>query len=143
MTARAWLPLVIEGFRALGLAAAVREHAHFKQRLRGYPEAVCVETLRAFLGRFHEDAGERARGPHTAHIPADSAGLKGLDAVHEQLLRALPARVKQTHATLDVDATVIASDKRTALPLYEGSTGYPPGIRTPEPRWLAPVPLRS
>jgi hypothetical protein len=64
VTALAWLPLVIEGFRALGLAAAVREHAHLEQRLRGYPEAVCVETLRAFLGRFHEDAGERARG-HT------------------------------------------------------------------------------
>ena len=164
VTAHAGLPLVIEGFRALGLATAVREHVHFKQRLRGYPEAMCVETLvallaaggegvddvrvlhadagllrlwgctalpaaetlRTFLGRFHDDAGERARVPHTAYIPADSAGLKGLAAVHEQLLRALQARVKQTHATLDVDATVIASDKRTALPLYEGGTGYQP-----------------
>lgn len=164
VTAHAGLPLVIEGFRALGLATAVREHVHFKQRLRGYPEAMCVETLvallaaggecvddvrilhadagllrlwgctalpaaetlRAFLGRFHDDAGERARVAHTAYIPADSAGLQGLAAVHEQLLRALQARMKQTHATLDVDATVISSDKRTALPLYEGGTGYQP-----------------
>jgi len=42
VTAHAGLPLVIEGFRALGLATAVREHVHFKQRLRGYPEAMCV-----------------------------------------------------------------------------------------------------
>lgn len=164
VTAHAGLPLVIEGFRALGLATAVGEHVHFKRRLRGYAEATCVETLvallaaggecvddvrvlhadaglmrmwgrlalpaaetlRAFLGRFHEEAGERARVPHTAYIPADSAGLSGLSAVQGQLLRALQARVPQTQATLDVDATVIPSDKRTALPVYEGGTGYQP-----------------
>jgi len=51
VAAHAGLPLVIVGFRALGLAA-VRERADLKQRLRGHPETVCVETLRAFLGRF-------------------------------------------------------------------------------------------
>ena len=164
VTAHAGLALVIEGFRALGLAAAAGEHVHFKQRLRGYAEATCIETLvalraaggkcvddvrvlhadtgllrlwgrtalpaaetlRAFLGRFHEEAGERARVAHTAYIPADSAGLRGLAAVQQQLLGAVQARLPQTHATLDVDATVIASDKRTALPVYEGGTGYQP-----------------
>jgi len=164
VTAHAGLPLVIEGFRALGLAAAVGEHVHFKQRLRGYAEATCIETLvallaaggecvddvrvlhtdagllrlwgrqalpaaetlRAFLGRFHEEAGERARVAHSAYIPADSAGLRGLAAVQRHLLGALQERAPQTHATLDVDATVIASDKRTALPVYEGGTGYQP-----------------
>ena len=164
VTAHAGLPLVIEAFRALGLATAVREHVHFKQRVRGYAEATCVETLvallaaggecvddvrvlhadagllrlwgrprlpaaetlRAFLNRFHDAAAVAARAAHRAYIPADSAGLTGLAAVHEQLLRALQGRVQQTHATLDVDATVIASDKRTALPVYEGGTGYQP-----------------
>src|ERR1043166_4912358 len=69
VTAHAGLPLVIEGFRALGLAAAVREHVHFKQRLRGYAEATCVETLVALLAAggecvddvrvLHADAGLR------------------------------------------------------------------------------------
>ena len=49
VTAHAGLPLVIEAFRALGLARAVREHVHFKQRVRGYAEATCVETLVALL----------------------------------------------------------------------------------------------
>jgi len=164
VTAHAGLPLVIEGFRAFGLATAVRDHVHFKQRVRGYAEATCVETLvallaaggecvddvrvlhadagllrlwgrtalpaaetlRAFLSRFHDEDAERARVAHAAYIPADSAGLTGLAAVHEQLLRAVQARVKQTRATLDVDATVIVSDKHTALPVYEGGTGYQP-----------------
>jgi hypothetical protein len=164
VTAHAGLSLVIEGFRALGLAAAVREHVHFKQRLRGYAEATCIETLvallaaggeciddvrmlqadggllrlwgrralpaaetlRAFLNRFHDPAAVAERVEHAAFIPADSAGLCGLAAVQRQLLRAVQERVPQSHATLDVDATVIASDKHTALPLYEGGTGYQP-----------------
>jgi len=127
VTAHAGLPLVIEGFRALGLARAVREHVHFKQRLRGYPEAACVETLvallaaggecvddvrilradgglmrlwgrcampaaetlRAFLNRFHDAAMERERVAHTAYVPAESAGLQGLRAVQQALLRTL------------------------------------------------------
>jgi hypothetical protein len=52
--------------------------------------------------------------------------LRGLAAVQEQLLRVLQQRARQVHATLDVDATVIASGKRTALPVYEGGTGYQP-----------------
>jgi hypothetical protein len=164
VTAHAGLPLVIEAFRSLGLAQAVREHLHFKQRLRGYAEATCVETLvallaaggecvddvrvlradrgllrlwgkpglpaaetlRGFLNRFHDERAVAARVEHTAYVPADSAGLRALAAVQEQLLRALQERTGQTHATLDVDATVIASDKRTALPVYEGGTGYQP-----------------
>ena len=164
VTAHAGLPLVIEAFRALGLPQAIREHLHFKQRVRGYAETTCLETLvallaaggecvddvrvlhadaglqqlwdkralpaaetlRTFLGRFHDDEAEQARVPHTAYVPTDSAGLRGLAAVQEQLLRALQARAPQTHATLDVDATVIVSDKRTALPVYEGGTGYQP-----------------
>ena len=66
------------------------------------------------------------RVEHTAFIPADSAGLRGLAAVQRQLLRAVQDRSPQSHATLDVDATMIASHKRTALPMYEGGTGYQP-----------------
>jgi hypothetical protein len=96
------------------------------RRLWGKRSLPAAETLRAFLNRFHDDGAERERVPHTAYIPADSAGLRGLAAVHEQLLRALQARAPQSHATLDVDATVVASDKCTALPVYEGGRGYQP-----------------
>ena len=130
VTAHAGLPLVMEAFRALGLARAVEEHLHFKQRLRGYSEATCVETLvallaaggecvddvrvlaaddgrqqlwgrrppaaetlRSFLNRCHDEAAVAARVAHTAFVPPDSAGLRGLTAVHGQLLRALQERV--------------------------------------------------
>jgi len=85
-----------------------------------------AETLRAFLNRFHDPATEQAREPHTAFIPAESAGLQGLRAVGRQLLKGVQERAPQPRATLDVDATVIASDKCTALPVYDGGTGYQP-----------------
>lgn len=164
VTAHAGLPLVIEAFRALGLPQAIREHLHFKQRVRGYSEVTFVETLvallaaggecvddvrvlhadaglrrlwgkgalpaaetlRAFLNRFHDERAVAARVEHTAFVPADSAGLTALGAVQVHLLRGLQARAAERHATLDVDANVIASEKRTALPVYEGGTGYQP-----------------
>lgn len=164
VTAHAGLPLVIEAFRALGLPQAIRDHLHFKQRVRGYSEVTFVETLVAllaaggecvddvqvlhadaglqrlwgkaalpaaetlhtFLNRFHDERAVGARVEHTAFVPADSAGLQALSAVQTHLLRALQERAPERHATLDVDANVIRSDKRTALPVYEGGTGDQP-----------------
>ncbi len=164
VTAHAGLPLVIEAFRALGLPQAIRDHLHFKQRVRGYSEVTFVETLvallaaggecvddvqvlhadaglqrlwgkaalpaaetlRTFLNRFHDERAVAARVEHTAFVPADSAGLQALSAVQTHLLRALQERAPERHATLDVDANVIPSEKHTALPVYEGGTGYQP-----------------
>jgi len=52
-----------------------------------------AETLRSFLNRCHDEAAVAARVAHTAFVPPDSAGLRGLTAVHGQLLRALQERV--------------------------------------------------
>ena len=67
VTAYAGLPLVIEAFRALGLPGAIRDHLHFKQRVRGYSEVTFIETLVALLAAggecvddvrvLHADAG--------------------------------------------------------------------------------------
>lgn len=96
------------------------------RRLWGKGSLPAAETLRAFLNRFHDERAVAARVAHTAFVPADSAGLQALGAVQTHLLRALQERAAERHATLDVDANVIASEKRTALPVYEGGTGYQP-----------------
>lgn len=96
------------------------------QRLWGRTAVPAAETLRTFLNRFHDEAAEALRVPHTAFIPADSAGLRGLAAVQGQLLRAVQQRAPQPRATLDVDANQICSAKRTALPMYEDGPGYQP-----------------
>jgi hypothetical protein len=84
----------------------------------GLPAA---ETLRTFLNRFHDPEAERARVAHTAYIPAHSAGLRGLRAVQRHLLEQAQERTPQPRATLDVDANVIPSKKRTALPVMRAA----------------------
>ena len=85
-----------------------------------------AETLRAFLNRFHNEESVAARVPHTAFVPAESLGLVGLGAIQRELLAAVQKRSPVKRATLDVDATVIASEKREALPVYDGGRGYQP-----------------
>ena len=96
------------------------------KRLWGRQALPAAETLRTFLNRFHDEEAVAARVPHTAFVPADSEGLRALGAVQQQLLSQLQKRSPQACATLDVDATILGSDKRAALPTYEGDTGYQP-----------------
>jgi len=86
-----------------------------------------AESLRSFLNRFHDEDAVGARVPHTAFVPKESQSLKGLGAVQRRLLAAIQKRSPTKGlATLDVDATIIESEKREALPVYEGGTGYQP-----------------
>jgi len=96
------------------------------RRLWGRTELPSAETLRGFLNRFHDAEALAARIERTAFIPRESLGLRGLAAVQRQVLAELQRRAPQPCATLDVDATVIHSAKHTALPVYEGGTGYQP-----------------
>ncbi len=96
------------------------------KRLWGRERIPAAETLRAFLNRFHDEGAERERDPGVAFIPRESAALAGLTTLQTQVLAELQRRAPQPRATLDVDATVIESDKRTALPVYEGERGYQP-----------------
>lgn len=84
------------------------------------------ESLRSFLNRFHDEEAIAARVAHTAFVPKESLALIGLGAVHRVLLGAVQKRAPVKQATLDVDATIIESEKREALPVYEGGTGYQP-----------------
>jgi len=96
------------------------------RRLWRRSELPSAETLRFFLNRFHDEGAVAGRVPHSAFIPEESRGLVALGAVQRELLASVQGRAPRTRATLDVDATVIASEKREALPVYEGGTGYQP-----------------
>jgi hypothetical protein len=91
-----------------------------------------AEAARKFLYQFHEEEKlEQAQGAlpaeRVSYIPEESAGLRGLAQVNQDVVRELGGRCpEQKIATLDVDATIIESWKREAKLTYEGSTGYQP-----------------
>lgn len=90
------------------------------------------EAARKFLYQFHEGSRiEQAQRElpvgQVSYIPEESAPLRGLAQVNQDLVQAVGRRcAEQRIATIDLDATVIESWKQEAKLTYEGSRGYQP-----------------
>jgi hypothetical protein len=85
------------------------------------------QTARDFLESFDEVApllwqGERAT------VPGEGPRLQGLAHANRRLVAWLQERAPQTVATIDVDATILESQKRSARATYDGRTGYQPVV---------------
>lgn len=97
--------------------------------LIGYENLPSSATVRRFLNLFNEGMDvKRCMGE--AYVPQESMGLKGLGFVNRHLANRIFKIKKPSCITLDIDATIVFSDKRTALPTYKGGTGYQPIIGT-------------
>ena len=84
-----------------------------------------AQTARDFLAQFHgEDLPLLQEGKSS--VPAESAPLLGLAKANAELVLDLQCRRPVRKATLDIDATVIACDKRAAKRAYDGNRGYQP-----------------
>jgi hypothetical protein len=85
-----------------------------------------------FLYAFHaeakiEEAQQRRLPGEIAYIPEEPPALEGLGRVNRDLVQRCGERCPdQRIATVDQDATIIASRKREAKPTYEGERGYQP-----------------
>lgn len=85
-----------------------------------------AQTVRHFLECFHQEDLPLLQAGEQAQVPGESAVLQGLAEVNGAVLAWLQARAGETTATLDVDATILESDKRAALATYDGRRGYQP-----------------
>ncbi len=62
-----------------------------------------------------------------SYVPEESAPLRGLAQVNQDLVRELWRRcADQRIATVDLDSTIIESWKKEAKKTYEGCAGYQP-----------------
>jgi len=85
------------------------------------------QTARDFLEAFEQAVpplwqGERSR------VPGEGERLQGLAAANRRLIAWLQERRPQATATIDLDATILDSQKRSAQATYDGRTGYQPVI---------------
>ena len=78
-----------------------------------------------WLERFHDPATPKAVAG-TAFIPAVTEALRRLWQVNRALLDFIQKHLPALAATLDMDATLIATHKRDALPCYKGFKAYQP-----------------
>ena len=120
-----------ESFFALWAAGG--EHAEDFDQLRqdqalatliGH-ELPAAQTARDFLAAFHEDDLPLLHDGRSS-VPSESAALQGLAGANRELILDLQCRRPVRTATLDVDATMIHSTKRSAKRGYDGERGYQP-----------------
>ena len=92
-----------------------------KGRNRTLPSA---SALFRYLGNFHNAEEEKLREKGKAFIPEANDNLKSLAQINGELI-GFAAETEET-ATLDMDATVTATFKKSALYSYTGDKSYQP-----------------
>ncbi len=93
-----------------------------RERQRAVPSASSVLD---WLERFHDAAAPKAVAG-SASIPPVTEALQGLWRVNQVLLGFMQTHQPRRTATLDMDATLIETHKRDALPCYKGFKAYQP-----------------
>lgn len=94
-----------------------------KSKERAFPSG---SSIRRYLEKFHNGEEEDKRVPETAFIPGQNAALKNLIALNQRLVRFLHRHQPREEATLDQDATLARTQKRSPLYCYEKYKAYQP-----------------
>jgi len=94
-----------------------------KDRQRAIPSPSSVFR---YLSAFHDQDEEEKRESGKAFIPASNEHLQGLNLINRDLVGFAQKKLLHTTATLDMDATLVASHKNDALHCYKGFKGYQP-----------------
>jgi len=120
------LCVLLERCEQYGLKRLARQRYERRWR-RGKPRALpSCAALHRYLQSFHRPDQEAWRVKGEAFIPASSESLERLSALSEPLIACLQAHHPSRVATLDQDATLCATQKRTALYCYKKYKAYHP-----------------
>lgn len=79
-----------------------------------------------YLAAFHDQEQESKRLPHHAFIPEANEHLKALGKVNRDFVAFVQSRSPQSQATLDMDATLVGSQKDQTLWCYQHYKAYQP-----------------
>jgi len=94
-----------------------------KEKTRSVPSRSSVFR---YLAEFHDQGQELLRKPGKAFIPETNEVLKGLCKVNKELVGFVQENQTEQTATLDMDATLVETDKSDALWCYKGYRAYQP-----------------
>jgi hypothetical protein len=94
-----------------------------KEKTRSVPSSSSVFR---YLAEFHDRAQEGIREPGRAFIPLANEALRGLWEVNKDFIGFVQSNGMERTATLDMDATLVESEKAKALRCYEGYAAYQP-----------------
>lgn len=100
-----------------------RERRWRKEKRRTVPSPTAAFR---YLEAFHDEEEEKKRVPGKAFIPAPNQPLAGLGQVNRELMRFIQRQSQEKGVTLDMDATLVETQKEEAFYSYKGYKSYQP-----------------
>ncbi len=94
-----------------------------KERTRTVPSPSAIFR---YLAQFHDEQQESNRAPGKALIPVANEHLRGFEGINKDLVAFSSQHQPASTATLDMDATLVATSKSDALFCYKGYRSYQP-----------------
>ncbi len=98
-------------------------HRWRKEKTRTVPSA---SSIFRYMERFHDIKQEKLRQPGKAFIPVPNKHLQGFVGINKALAAFSGFQNSGNTATLDMDATLISTNKADALFSYKGYKAYQP-----------------
>ena len=94
-----------------------------KEKTRTVPSP---SSIFRYLAKFHNIEQEELRQPGRAFIPAPNEHLQGFAGINKDLAAFSSFQNTESTATLDMDATLVSTNKIDALFSYKGDKAYQP-----------------
>ena len=117
---------ILRGVEQQGMRRAERREIERRWRKERWRSVPSPSSAFRYLSAFHEGDQEAKRPLGKAFIPVPNGHLRGLAKMNQGMAAFLQKRDPQEIATLDQDATLVATAKRDALFSYEGYKSYQP-----------------
>jgi hypothetical protein len=94
-----------------------------KEKTRAVPSPSAIFR---YLEKFHDTEQEKLRQPGKAFIPAPNEHLQGFVEIGKKMAAFSSLQNSENTATLDMDATLVSTNKADALFSYKGYKAYQP-----------------
>ncbi len=94
-----------------------------KEKTRAVPSP---SSIFRYLERFHDIEQEKLRQPGKAFIPVSNKHLHGFMEINKEMAAFSGFQNSENTATLDMDATLVSTNKADALFSYKGYKAYQP-----------------
>lgn len=102
---------------------SAHERRFRKERKRTFPSP---SSIFRYLEAFHDAEEEKRRKPGEAFISSANEHLRGFGQVNADFLAFMQRHTPQRTATLDMDATLVETNKSDVLFCYKGYRAYQP-----------------
>lgn len=117
---------ILKSICVKGLSRKERRVRQRRLRKEGKSVFPSASSVFRYLNRFHDSGQEKLREPEKSFIPSPNTYLRALQGVGEDFVASVQRRCPERNATLDMDATLVETNKDAALYCYKHYKAYQP-----------------